>query len=112
MLQHDARENRARTVADAISLHPNISVPERLGAEASLLSKGVMLDVIGRRLEQLPREAVNRANERWPREGSREFLLAATKRQAKARPQSRAALLHQLGFSKFVAANPLADPAP
>ena len=51
---HGEKEGRVRRVAEAISLHLNISVPDRLGAEASLLSKGVMLDVVGRRLRKLP----------------------------------------------------------
>ncbi len=100
-------EERARTVAEAISLHLNITVPERYGPEAVLLSKGVMLDVVGRRLERLPGAAVAEVVERWPREGSGDLLLRDTERQAEARPQSRAALLHRLGFTGLVSANPL-----
>jgi hypothetical protein len=104
---HQEPEERARTVAEAISLHLNISVPERYGAEAVLLSKGVMVDVVGRRLELLPGAAVSEVVAKWPREGSSELLLADTERQAKRRPQSRAALLHRLGFTKLVSSNPL-----
>src|SRR5579859_3542935 len=61
VLMHDAHAfvhgagamARARTVAEAISLHLNIAVPARLGAEAHLLSKGVSLDVVGRRLHEI-----------------------------------------------------------
>jgi len=105
--RHGAAEDRARTVAQAISLHLNITVPDRYGAEASLLSKGVMLDVVGRRVEKLPDRSVAEVVTRWPREDSGELLLSGTKRQAKVRPQSRAALLHQLGFADLVTANPL-----
>jgi len=104
---HGEEEERAGRVAEAISLHLNISVPERLGAEASLLSKGVMLDVVGRRVRKLPPAAVSGVVARWPRDGSGAALLAATRRQAQARPRSRAALLHRLGFTDLVAANPL-----
>jgi HD domain len=100
-------EQRARTVAEAISLHLNISVPERYGPEAVLLSRGVTLDAVGRRLERLPRAAVSEVIARWPREESGALLAADTKRQAEVRPQSRAALLHGLGFGKLVSANPL-----
>ena len=41
LCRHGQAETRAGTVAQAISLHLNIDVPERLGAEAHLLSKGV-----------------------------------------------------------------------
>jgi hypothetical protein len=66
-----------------------------------------MLDVVGRRMERFPEAALLEVAEKWPREGSGALLLADTARQAKARPQSRAALLHRLGFTKLVAANPL-----
>jgi hypothetical protein len=107
LCEHQEPEDRARTVAEAISLHLNINVPERYGPEAVLLSNGVMLDVIGRRLERLPEAAVAEVAARWPRGGSGDLLLADTKRQARLRPQSRAALLHRLGFTKLVSANPL-----
>ncbi len=100
-------EDRADRVGEAIALHLNINVPERFGVEASLLSKGVMLDVVGRRMRQLPAREVERVVERWPRDGTGASLLAATKRQARTRPHSRAALLHRLGFTDLVAANPL-----
>jgi hypothetical protein len=45
-------------VAEAISLHLNITVPPGLGVEASLLSKGVSLDTVGRRVESMPAPAL------------------------------------------------------
>jgi hypothetical protein len=105
--EHGEPENRARTVAEAISLHLNIAVPARLGAEASLLSRGVSLDVVGRRLGRLNPAAVTDVIARWPRDGSGELLVSATRRQAEARPQSRAAMLHRVGFARLVSANPL-----
>jgi hypothetical protein len=109
---HGMTDERARSVGQAISLHLNIDVPDRLGAEAALLSRGVTLDVVGRRLEQLPAATVEEVVARWPRDGSGAWLIAATKRQAKIRPASRAALLHRLGFAGLVAANPLDRPQP
>lgn len=100
-------ESRARTVAEAITLHLNITVPVNMGAEAHLLSKGVSLDTIGRRLHQLPLASVRIVDKRWPREGFTEYLVATTNRQAKLRPQSRSALLHRLDFPALLRANPL-----
>ncbi len=100
-------EERAHTVAEAISLHLNITVPARLGAEAHLLSKGVTLDVVGRRRRQIPAAATSAVNERWPRAGAADELTRLTRRQAEIRPQSRAALLHQLGFAGLISGNPL-----
>jgi hypothetical protein len=104
---HGQSATRADTVAEAISLHLNIDVHARYGPVATLLSKGVMLDVVGRRLEQLPAEPVSDIVSRWPRAGSGDLLLTDTKRQAQLRPHSRAALLRKLGFSELVSANPL-----
>jgi len=115
LCRHGEAEDRARTVAQAITLHLNVSVPERLGAEAHLLSKGVSLDTIGRRAQRLPAARVRDVNGRWPREGFSDYLVSATARQAKARPQSRSALLHRLGFADLLRANPLdrlAEPHP
>jgi hypothetical protein len=107
LCEHSEPEDRARTVAEAISLHLNIKVPRRYGPEATLLSKGVMLDVVGRRRELMPKAALSAVVAKWPRDGSSELLLADTRHQAEVRPQSRAALLHRLGFTGLVSANPL-----
>jgi hypothetical protein len=107
LCERQAPEERARTVAEAISLHLNVDVPDRYGPEAVLLSKGVTLDVVGRRMERFPQAALLEVAKRWPREGSGALLREDTKRQAERRTQSRAALLHRLGFGKLVSANPL-----
>ncbi len=103
-----AREDHARNVAEAISLHLNITVPARLGIEAHLLSKGVSLDVVGRRLHQIAPPMLQGVDARWPRDGFATELAAATTRQAQLRPGSRSGLLHKLGFVKLIEANPLA----
>ncbi len=110
MCRHGETEDRALTVAQAITLHLNVSVPQRLGAEAHLLSKGVSLDTVGRRLQRLPAARVREVNERWPREGFAELLVSATRRQARIRPQSRSALLDRLGFAGLLLTNPLDRP--
>jgi hypothetical protein len=107
LLSRGQPEERAVAVANAISLHMNISVPERLGVEAHLLGKGVTLDVVGRGLDRLPKLAVDEVNISWPRAQFVETLGSAVATQARARPQSRAALLQRLGFAKLMAANPL-----
>jgi hypothetical protein len=105
---HGASEARAREVAEAISLHLNITVPARLGPEAHLLSKGVSLDVVGRRLHQIAPGATASVEQRWPREGFAGELATATTKQARLRAESRSALLHKLGFVKLIEGNPLA----
>jgi hypothetical protein len=106
---HGANDERAHKVAEAISLHLNVTVPARLGTEAHLLSKGVSLDVVGRRLHQISPVVTASVNERWPREGFADELAASTTKQAHMRPNSRSALLHKLGFVKLLEGNPMHD---
>lgn len=105
--QRGASEERARGVAEAISLHLNVTLPARLGPEANLLSKGVSLDVVGRRLHQIAQPTLRRVAERWPRGGFAEELIELTTKQAQMRPSSRSALLHGLGFVGLIEGNPL-----
>ncbi len=100
-------EDRAERVAEAITLHLNVTVPARLGAEAQLLSKGVSLDTVGRRLHRLPASSPREVDGRWPRDGFAEQLVTMTSRQAQIRPRSRSAFLHGLGFPALLRANPL-----
>jgi hypothetical protein len=100
-------EQRALRVAEAITLHLNITVSPALGVEASLLSKGVSLDTVGRRVESMPAPALAAVAGRWPREACTEWLIAATDRQAEIRPQSRSAFLSRLGFAGLLRSNPL-----
>jgi HD domain len=102
-----AQEPRALRVAEAISLHLNITVPSSLGVEASLLSKGVSLDTVGRRVESMPAPALAAVAERWPRDGFAEWLVTASGHQAEIRPTSRSALLARLGFAGLLRDNPL-----
>lgn len=105
--EHGIAADRARIVAEAISLHLNISVPARLGAEAHLLAKGAALDAVGRRVRRLPRGIVHEAIRAWPRDGFGQQLAEAVSRQARVHPESRAAFLWRLGFAGLVTKNPL-----
>jgi hypothetical protein len=101
-------EDRARLVAEAITLHLNITVPARLGAEAHLLHRGAWLDVAGRSAHRLPPDTLRAIVRCWPRDQLAESLLAANAAQASARPRSRAAFLQGLpGVARVIAANPL-----
>jgi hypothetical protein len=107
--QHGASEDVARTVAEAISLHLNINVPIERGPEAYLLSRGVSLDTVGRRLHQIPAASISAVDEHWGRDGFAEYLVGVTMRQAQLRPESRSALLARLGFAALLRQNPLAS---
>ena len=102
------REDRALTVAEAICMHLNITVPRSAGGEAYLVNKGAMLDVIGRYANELPAASMRQVLERWPRAGLSEGLLAPSLAQAQTRPHSRVAFMQRLPkAAERVAANPL-----
>jgi hypothetical protein len=106
--EHGESEDRARVVAEAITLHLNITVPARLGGEAYLLHKGAWLDVAGRSAHRLVPATVRQVVQRWPRDQLAESLLSASAAQARARPGSRAAFIQSLpGAARIIAANPL-----
>ena len=100
-------EQRARNVAEAISLHMNVSVPLSMGAEAHLLSKAATLDTVGHFVAQLPVGAVKDVVARWPRDSFGSYLSATIGLQARVRPNSRAAFLANLGFMRWTLANPI-----
>ena len=94
---------RATTVAQAISLHLNITVPaERHGPEAHLLNTGAGLDVVGRGLAGLPRARTAEVEARHPRHGFAKEFAGVLESQARTRPASRAALMMSLGFRRYM----------
>ncbi len=96
-------EERATAVAEAVSLHLNITVPmERHGPEAHLLNEGAGLDVVGRRLNELPRAQVKEIESRHPRDGFYDGFADLMAKQARTRPDSRAALMWKLGFKRYM----------
>jgi hypothetical protein len=99
MAAHDlARENgypAAESLAEAISLHLNVTVPLRHGAEAHLLHAGTTTDLLGLRLNRIPTPLQVQVLRRHPRESLDAGLLEPVRRQALARPRSRVAVLER-----------------
>jgi hypothetical protein len=108
LLQRNGQEEeRARLVAEAISLHLNITVPKRLGAEAHLLNRGAMLETIGRYADRLPLVNMQQVVNRWPRDEVSDLFLASAA-QTPSRPHARAAFMQRLpNVAELVLANPL-----
>ncbi|MHB8240826.1 MAG: HD domain-containing protein [Solirubrobacteraceae bacterium] len=92
---------RCATLADAISLHLNASVPARHGPEAQLLQAGAGLDVIGLRHWELAPETVAWVLERYPRHSLKSTAYRLF--EAEAHPCTRSHLLHRwLMFGSLV----------
>jgi hypothetical protein len=104
-------DERARLVAEAISLHLNITVPRRLGVEAQLLNKGAMLETIGRRCKTLPPVKLEEVVRLWPRSEIADLFIASAAQTA-TRPEARAAFMQNLpNVTDLVSRNPLDGPS-
>ena len=97
---------RTHAVGQAIALHMNGAVPLSQGLEAHLLVRGAACDVTGARLAQLPRsyrQAVLQAHPRLDFDARFTAFLAAERQR---QPDTRAALLAQLGVGWMIRFNP------
>lgn len=101
---------RREALAEAITLHMNISVDLAHGPEAHLLNAGAGLDVVGARAAEIPaalRHAVVLAH---PRHGMKVGFDALLRREADLCPASRAHFLYRyLGFGLLARRAPFAD---
>jgi hypothetical protein len=95
-------ERRQEVVAEAISLHFNVTVPLAHGIEAHLLHEGAALDVIGARFDELAAPTRDEVLRAYPRLGMKSSLVAAMKRQSDERPHSRAGVLCKYGFISMI----------
>lgn len=94
-------ERRDR-LSEAISLHLNIRVGLAHGPEAHLLHAGASVDVIGARLKEIDMAGVRHVLDHYPRLGFNTEMAALMKDEARSKPDSRAAFLIGLGFSRMI----------
>ncbi|TLG13999.1 cyanamide hydratase [Nocardia cyriacigeorgica] len=97
----------ANLVGEAITLHMDVTVDPAQGVEAHLLHAAAHLDVAGSRIGDLPRPMVAAILRAHPRDGFTDAFLAAMRREARERPDSRAAVMWKQGLRIPVAMNPL-----
>lgn len=97
---------RCDQLAEAISLHLNVRVGSKQGAEAHLLHAGAALDVIGALARKIDAGAVAHVLGAYPRLSFKTDMAEAMKGQARSRPTSRAAFLVGLGFIGLMRAAP------
>jgi hypothetical protein len=95
---------RAREVAEAITLHLQVDVRLRDGAEAHLLHIGTTTDLLGVRARDVPGDVRHEIARRHPRDGLASEMAGLVGRQARLRPRSRIAVLHRSGFSAAIRA--------
>ncbi|WP_231855991.1 HD domain-containing protein [Nocardia cyriacigeorgica] len=97
----------AGLVDDAIALHMDVAVDPAQGVEAHLLHAAAHLDVAGSRIGDLPRPLLAEILRAHPRDGFSDVFLAAMRREARERPDSRAAVMWKQGMRIPVSMNPL-----
>ncbi|MDD3518084.1 MAG: HD domain-containing protein [Chromatiales bacterium] len=105
--EHGWSERHCRSLYESISLHLNpwlsMSAHE---AEAALLQRGAMLDVIGADRHLIPLRELDRVQARHPRDGFRAAILASMT-DIRHPPDSRAGFLFRCGFACLAGNNPL-----
>jgi hypothetical protein len=101
-------EARCIALADAIALHMNGHVPPSEGIEAHLLQQSTAYDVIGARWRHLPAAFRAEVLARHPDRSFGAEFTGFLQREAKQRPQSRAALMLLLGVPLLVRLRPRA----
>ncbi|MEM8598905.1 MAG: HD domain-containing protein [Bacteroidota bacterium] len=110
-LQRWDAERRDR-LAEAITLHLNVTVEVARGPEAHLLHEGTALDTAGARYHDLHGDTRDAVIDRHPRAGApgmKAGLIPTFKRQCCRRPGSRAAFLCLGGFLGHVRRAPFAN---
>lgn len=103
------RPEVALLVAEAISLHLNVQVALRCGAEAHLLRQGSGMDVIGMRFHEVSPEARQQVLQRYPRADFAKQIAARLGHPCICHPGTRTHLLCQLGFLRMIRRSPWQD---
>lgn len=101
---------QAVAVAHAIVLHLELEVPARQGLEAHLLHAGAGIDVIGRRMREIPLTLQQAVLEQHPRLEMKKCLGRCMCCEAERAPDTRVGVLvNRLGFSELIAKAPYAE---
>jgi hypothetical protein len=102
-------EHLADQVATAIELHTLIETAKDPRTEVAYLSIGAFCDVTGARLDQLEPRVVQEIVAEYPRNGTKDLLLALVKRQIAIKPQSNiAGIAARVDFAAIVRNAPFA----
>jgi hypothetical protein len=96
-------DERAERMRRAVLLHLNIDVPGDVhGWEAHYVRAGALLDIVGQRAEQLPRQTIQATLALHPRLQLKQEIVAWVQRESRLRPYSRLATLDRLGLCGLV----------
>jgi HD superfamily phosphodiesterase len=108
LLSH-GHERLADQVAAAIEIHTLIETAKDPRPEVAYLAIGALCDVTGARLDQIEPRAVQEIVAEYPRNGTKDLLLALVKRQIAIKPQSNIArIAARVDFAAIVRNAPFA----
>lgn len=93
-------ESKAELVHDAIALHTSFGLATSREPEVAMVHYGAGVDVLGRRLDEIPRKSLEQILEQYSRDGCRGHFSACLYRQAELKPDSHIAGLVQIGLSE------------
>ena len=77
LVAHNIPEEQVQTVWQAIALHTTPGVTRYMSPEVALLNSGVLLDVLGRGLDQFPPELRDEIVARYPRKNFKQDFIQA-----------------------------------
>jgi hypothetical protein len=110
LAQWGAEPEMTHLVQEAIALHLKASAAEDPRPEVMGVSIGASVDVLGLRLDELPKHFVEQTLAQHPRLGFKQLLVELIDRQTDLKPDSRiATYVKQFHFKDLVAATPFAE---
>src|ERR1700756_4752542 len=74
---HSVPEEQVRTAWEAIALHTTPGIPQHMQPEVALLNSGVLLDVLGKGLDQFPSDLREAIVAKYPRKNFKKDFLQA-----------------------------------
>ena len=90
-IDHSFADVKADLVHDAVALHTSFGLATSREPEVAMVHYGAGLDILGRRLEDVPRTSLETIEERYPRTGCKEHFIDCLRRQAELKPESHIA---------------------
>ena len=90
-IERGLSELKADLVHDAVALHTSFGIATSREPEVAMVHYGAGLDILGRRIDDVPKESLMTIVERYPRNGCKEHFVASLRRQSDLKPDSHIA---------------------
>lgn len=97
-LDNQMEKLRAALVHDAIALHASVGIAGSKEPEIAMVHFGAGMDLMGMRLKEVPKFALENVLERYPRDGFKSSLACCVTHQAETKPDSQIAGHVDLGL--------------